>query len=104
MTTNSTARPVLDLARLNPRELWLWLRGWEAGYLEGAHDERADVEADRRAAAACGADVARRVAGVPPRDVLEERRGRPARAQAVRQDWHRRDQLVEALGGWGTPR
>ena len=83
---NPVPRRAVDLARLSPGELIAYFDGWLEGWLEGAATADAEHYAPLDAAAA---DTVRRLANVPPRDVLEERRGNPAGAAAIRAGWTR---------------
>ncbi|GAA0288750.1 hypothetical protein [Kineococcus aurantiacus] len=88
----------VDPARFTGREWEIWHAAYCAGHADGAAVERAETFAIVDDAARSSV---RRTAKSPDYATLWERRGNLARAAAVRDDWRRRDELVEAAGGWG---
>ncbi|WP_432542322.1 hypothetical protein [Kineococcus sp. SYSU DK002] len=75
---------MIELERVPIDKLSWWLAGEEHGYLAGARVAEDEFFAPIEQAAR---DSVRRYATNPPRDELEELRGNPDHAQAIREYW-----------------
>ena len=74
----------IDLARVSPQMRAAYLEAYSLGYRDGIDRGRQQLEDEWRGRMEVSASIARQIAAAGPYDELEERRGRPDRADAHR--------------------